>query len=65
MIYFNDQPVAPAKGRTLTELLLLMGREPDQTVVTVDGKFIPRSEYRIFEVPDGARVQAHELLAGG
>ncbi len=42
-----------------------MGREPAQTVVTVDGRFIPPAEYKIFKVPDGARVQAHELLPGG
>ena len=65
MIYFNDQPAAPAKGCTLSELLLGMGRDPALTVVTVDGKFIPPAEYKKFKVPDGARVQAHGLLGGG
>lgn len=65
MIYFNDQPVAPVKGRTLAELLRRMGREPARTVVTVDGDFVPPSEYKIFKLPSGARVTARELLDGG
>ena len=65
MIYFNDQPVAPAKGRTLAELLRRMGREPARTVVTVDEKFVAPAEYKKYLVPDGARVAARELLDGG
>lgn len=65
MIYFNDQPVAPAKIKTLADLLKLSGREASQTVVTVDGKFVPQAEYKKFVVADGAIVRASELLGGG
>jgi thiamine biosynthesis protein ThiS len=65
VIYFNGQPVKPAKTGTVAALLEQLGREPAYTVVTVDGKFIPPAEYKKFIVPDGARVNASELLAGG
>lgn len=65
MIYFNDQPVEPAKNATVADLLKRMGREPSLTVVTVDGEFIPPAEYKKFVVPAGARVSAKELLDGG
>jgi thiamine biosynthesis protein ThiS len=65
VIYFNDQPAEPAKSGTLADLLRLMGREASRTVVTVNGGFVPPSDYKKFKVPDGARVAARELLDGG
>ena len=65
MLYFNDQPVEPAKNCTLADLLKLLGREPSRTVVTVDGKFIPPAEYKKFVAAEGARITARELLGGG
>ncbi len=65
MIHFNDQPLETAKDGTLEDLLRRLGREPARTVVTVDGDFVPPSEYKRFKVPDGARVSARELPGGG
>jgi thiamine biosynthesis protein ThiS len=65
VIHFNGQPVPPEKNMTIARLLELMGREARLTVITVDGKFVPPAEYKSFIVPDGARVTARELHAGG
>jgi thiamine biosynthesis protein ThiS len=64
VIYLDDKP-AGRPGITLLELLRLAGRDPALTVVTVDGKFVPRSDYKNLVLPDGARVKALELLGGG
>ena len=65
MIYFNGQPVEPAKNGTVAALLRQMGREPSLTVVMVDGEFVPPALYNKFIVSVGARVTAKELLNGG
>ncbi|HCC48009.1 MAG TPA: hypothetical protein DEQ38_07850 [Elusimicrobia bacterium] len=65
MIYLDDKPVAAPEGVTLLELLKLAGRDPALTAVTVDGKFVPRSDYKKLILPDKARVKARELLDGG
>lgn len=64
VIYLDDKP-AGRPGITLLELLKLAGRDPALTVVTVDGKFVPQSDYKKLVLPDGARVKARELLGGG
>ena len=65
MLYFNDQAVAAPAGTTLQELLELQGRDPALAAVTVNGRFVPRAEYRKLALPEGARVRALELLDGG
>lgn len=65
MVYLDDKPVAAPKGVTLLELLKLAGRDPALTAVTVDGKFVPRSDYKKLVLPEEARVKARELLDGG
>ncbi|MBI4351001.1 MAG: sulfur carrier protein ThiS [Elusimicrobia bacterium] len=65
MIYLNGKPVAPAKNLTLARLLESAGRDARLTVLTVDDKFVPPAEYKSYVVPDGAKVTARELLAGG
>ncbi|PKM97086.1 MAG: hypothetical protein CVU79_10105 [Elusimicrobia bacterium HGW-Elusimicrobia-3] len=64
MIYLDDKPAA-RPGITVLELLKLAGRDPALTVVTVDGKFVPQSDYKKLVLPDGARVKARALLNGG
>lgn len=64
MIYLDDKPAA-RPGVTLLELLTMAGRDPALTVVTVDGKFVPRSDYKKLVLPDEARVKVRELLNGG
>ena len=65
MVYFNDKPLPCPSGATLLEILKLAGREPALTVVTVDGMFVPQSDYKKLVLADGARVIARELLGGG
>ena len=65
MIYFNGEATDIPGGITLEALLRAMGRNPALTVVTVDGRFVPVSEYRATAVPEGAKVTARELLDGG
>ena len=65
MLYFNDKPVEVPAGMKLPELLRLQGRDPELVIVTVDGEFVPRSEYVSFTLAEGARVLARELLSGG
>lgn len=64
MIYLDDKPAA-RPGITVLELLKLAGRDPALTVVTVDGKFVPQSDYKKLVPADGARVKARALLNGG
>lgn len=65
MLYFNDKPVEVPAGSKLPELLRLQGRDAELVLVTVDGKFVPRSEYAGFTLTEGARVLVRELLSGG
>lgn len=65
VIYLDDKPFTAPGGATLLELLALAGRDPALTAVTVDGKFVPRSDYKKLVLPDKARVKAWELLDGG
>ena len=65
MLYFNDKEVATPAGTTLEELLKLQGRDPALVAVTVNGRFVPRAEYRTLALPEGARVRALELQDGG
>jgi len=65
VIYLDDKPIAAPGGVTLLELLKLAGRDPALTAVTVDGKFVPRADYRKLVLHDKARVKARELLDGG
>lgn len=65
MVYLDDKPLRAPAGVTLLALLKLAGRDPALTAVTVDGRFVPRSEYKDLELPEGARVRARELHDGG
>lgn len=65
MIYFNGVPVKTPKNITLAALLKRMGRDASQTVVLVDGRFVPPAEYKSFVASDGACVEARQLLDGG
>jgi len=65
VIYLNDKPVPAREGLTLGGLLEGAGLDPALVVVTVDGKFVPRPEYRSLVLADGARVRAWNLLSGG
>ena len=65
MVYFNDKPLPCPDGATLLEILKLAGREPALTVVLLDGKFVPASDYRSLAPADGARVTAKDLPGGG
>jgi thiamine biosynthesis protein ThiS len=64
-VYVNEAPVETAPGTTLEALLKAAGRDPGLVLVTVDGNFVPRSEYRTLAPADGARVKVWELLGGG
>jgi thiamine biosynthesis protein ThiS len=65
VVYLDDKPLRPPAGVTLLELLKLAGRSPALTAVTVNGEFVPRSDYKKLALPEGARVRAHELHDGG
>ena len=65
MFYFNDKPVEAQAGITLKEIIKLQGRDPALVIAEVDGRFVPREEYRKLALPEGARVKVWELLDGG
>lgn len=64
-MYLNGEPCQAAKGATVRDLLKLAGRDPALTVVTVDGKFVPRCDYGKVAPPAGARLAVYELHDGG
>lgn len=65
MLNLNGGPADIKGGLTLLDLLKLLRRDPAMTAVTVDGVFIPRSDYPRSVVPEGAKVVIRELLEGG
>jgi len=65
VIYLNGKPAGAKKGATIHDLLSQAGRDPALTAVTVDGKFVPRGDYKKVAPPAGARVAAYELHDGG
>lgn len=63
--YLDEKPFPAPAGVTLLALLKLAGRDPALTAVTVDGKFVPQSDYKNLVLPDNARVKAWGFLDGG
>lgn len=64
-VYLDGKALPAREGATVQELLALAGRDPAATVVTVDGRFVPRGDYRKYSPPDGARLAVYELHDGG
>lgn len=64
-VYVNDKPVEVPPGTALAGLLKAAGRDPGLTLAAVDGKFVPRAEYRSCRPEAGAKVRAWELPGGG
>jgi sulfur carrier protein ThiS len=65
VIYLDEKPFSAPAGLTLLALLKLAGRDPALTVVTVDGRFVPQSDYKKLVLPDKARVKAWSFFDGG
>jgi sulfur carrier protein len=63
MIVVNGQP-RPAAA-TVAALLGELGVGPRGVAVAVDGEVVPRSEWDVRELADGARVEVVGAIQGG
>jgi len=66
VIYVNGQP-RDRGGATIAELLSDLGVEAAArgVAVAVDGEVVPRTQWPVRTVNDGARVEALSAMQGG
>jgi len=66
MIYVNEKfEVEWEAGMTITRLLERLKFSFPLIIVSVDGVMVLQEEYAARQIPDGARVQALHMIAGG
>jgi thiamine biosynthesis protein ThiS len=66
MIRINDRDeVSWEEGLTVSNLLERLRYTFAHIIVKVNGEVIPREEYHICTIPDGADVWVIHLIAGG
>ena len=62
----NDKfEVAWAEGMTVAVLLQQLRFSFPLIIVSVDGVLVPRDEYATRKIPNGAKVKALHMMAGG
>lgn len=64
-IVVNKQPVEWVEGETVAGLLSRMNYTYPLVAVKIDGKLIPRPEYRRQKIADNAGVEVIHLMSGG
>lgn len=65
MIRVNDDPLEWNDGMTVLEVLRLRNFKFPLLIITIDGTFIPKSDYGKALIPDGAEVKVVHLISGG
>ena len=66
MIHVNGEPSTVAPGETVASLLAARGLNGGEGVaVAVDGEVVPRGDWELRAVPDGARVEVLTAMQGG
>ena len=64
-ITVNGKKVEWEEGMTVKSLLKKMQYSFPMIIVKIDGKLVPKDKYEATDVPDGAKVDAIHLIAGG
>lgn len=67
MIVLNGQRSDVGAGETVATVLARIGLQPDARgiAVAVDGEVTPRTQWRSFVLPEGARVEVLTAMQGG
>jgi thiamine biosynthesis protein ThiS len=65
MIRVNDDPLEWHDGMTVLEVLRLRNFKFPLLIITIDGTFIPKSDYGKALIHDGAEVKVVHLISGG
>lgn len=66
MIRVNEKfDVVWEEGLTVARLLERLKFSYPLVIVSIDGTLVPRAEYAVRQVPDGAEVKVLHMTAGG
>jgi thiamine biosynthesis protein ThiS len=66
MIHVNDKfEVEWQEGMTVTRLLDRLKFSYPLVIVSIDGVLVPKDEYTVRQIPDGADVKVLHMTAGG
>ncbi|MFH1267152.1 MAG: sulfur carrier protein ThiS [Planctomycetota bacterium] len=65
MIRVNGEPLGHEPGMTVADVLRLKNYTFRMLAVWIDGMLVPRRDYALTVVPDGADVQVLHMIAGG
>ncbi len=65
MIELNGRNIEWEEGLTVEALLRKMNYTYPMIIITVNGEKVDKSEWSNYLIPDGSKVVAHHLIAGG
>jgi sulfur carrier protein len=67
MILLNGESSEIAAGASVLEALRRLGLDRDArgVAVAVDGEVVPRADWEVFPLPEGARVEVLTAMQGG
>lgn len=64
-ILLEDGAHALPQGSTLADLIRALGHAPKAVTTSVDGQFVPRSQWPVHRLRDGACVLIFKPIVGG
>ncbi len=64
-ITINDEEMSWNQGMTVRQMLDAMPGQLHMVVVRVNGKMVSRHDWDTATVPDGAKVEVVDIIAGG
>lgn len=67
MIFVNGSERERGAGESVVAVLELLNLTPDArgVAVAVDGEVVPRTAWKTFAIPEGARVEVLTAMQGG
>ena len=65
MITARDREIEWYEGMTVSDVLKVLNLRFTFLLVKVDNQIVKKKEWESFKVPDGSRVDAHPIVAGG
>lgn len=64
-IRINDHIREWKEGMTILDALILMNYTFKMLVVKIDGRLVPKTDYAITTIPNGADIKVIHLISGG
>jgi len=65
MIMVNNKPVEYQENLTVSRLLALLNYKFPLIIIKINGKVIPRQNYKNTSIKDGDDIKAIHLMGGG